>query len=107
MYPVDDLDTVIELPDVAPPDIGAPLPLVMGDEHTLLLAYLVSEPDPNWDGSYVTAVSAESGGMAVAIVFFHRPCAHFLGPPNDEAFNGHPLAIRGLRPYSVFEIEQS
>jgi hypothetical protein len=30
-----------------------------------------------------------------------------FGPPNDEAFSGHPLAARGLKPYSVFEIEKS
>jgi len=30
-----------------------------------------------------------------------------FGPPNDEAFSGHPLAARGLEPYSVFEIAGS
>jgi hypothetical protein len=30
-----------------------------------------------------------------------------FGPPNDEAFTGHPLASRGLEPYAVFEVEQS
>jgi len=30
-----------------------------------------------------------------------------FGPPNDEAFSGHPLASRGLRPYSFYEIQDS
>jgi len=30
-----------------------------------------------------------------------------FGRPNDEAFHGHPLYSRGLRPYSVFEIDNS
>jgi len=30
-----------------------------------------------------------------------------FGPPNDEAFGGHPLAHRGLGPYAVFEVRQS
>lgn len=30
-----------------------------------------------------------------------------FGPPNDEAFAGHPLAARGLRPYSVARVEAS
>jgi hypothetical protein len=30
-----------------------------------------------------------------------------FGPPNDEAFGGHPLASRGLSPYAVFEVQQS
>ena len=30
-----------------------------------------------------------------------------FGPPNDEAFSGHPLASRGLHPYGAFKIENS
>lgn len=30
-----------------------------------------------------------------------------FGPPNDEAFAGHPLADRGLNPYSVAEVQRS
>ena len=72
-----------------------------------LLAYIVSEPDPAWDGSYVTMVSPEFDSLPIAIVHFRRPSAHMFGPPNDEAFGGHPLASRGLSPYAVFEVEQS
>lgn len=107
MYEVDDRDEVIVLTTAPCPDIGAPLPLVVADEHHLLLAYLVSEPDPTWDGRYTTVVSPDSDGLAVAIVRFHRPSAHLFGPPNDEAFAGHPLAARGLRPYRVFEVRHS
>jgi hypothetical protein len=107
VYEVDSLDTVVELHAAPRPDIGAPLPILLCDEHHLLLAYIVSEPDPEWDGSYATLVSPESGGMAVACVRFNWPSAHMLGPPNDEAFSGHPLANRGLHPYAVFEVHSS
>jgi hypothetical protein len=107
VYEVDALDEVIELGDAPRPDAGAPLPLVLSDEGHLLLAYLVSEPDPAWDGSYTTVVSPESDGMLVALVRFRRPSAHLFGPPNDEAFAGHPLAARGLGPYRVFEVRRS
>lgn len=30
-----------------------------------------------------------------------------FGGPNDEAFDGHPLAARGLTPYGVFEVKDS
>lgn len=96
MYPVDELDTVVGLDDCPRPDIGAPLPLVLGDDYSLVLAHLVSEPDPKWDGSYATVVSPQSEELLVAIVRFRRPYAHMFGPPNDEAFRGHPLAERGL-----------
>jgi len=107
MYPVDKHDAVVEITDAPRPDVGAPLPLVLGDDYRLLLAYLVSEPDPNWDGSYVNVVSPDSDGMQVAVVRFRRPYAHMFGPPNDEAFHGHPLASRGLGPYAVYEVRQS
>lgn len=106
MYGVDDRDTVHPLADVPQSDTGAPCPALVSDEHRVLLAYLISEPDPNWDGSYARSVGPETVGAA-AIVDFIWPRAHFLGPPNDEAFSGHPLADRGLEPYGAFEIKQS
>jgi len=107
MYPVDEQDTVVELTDAPRPDVGAPLPLVLADDYRLLLAYLLSEPDPNWDGTYVNVVSPDSEEMVVAVIRFRHPYAHMFGPPNDEAFSGHPLANRGLDPYAVSEVRQS
>ena len=43
----------------------------------------------------------------IAIVEFEDTYAHCFGPPNDEAFSGHPLAEYGLKPYSVSRIEGS
>ena len=86
MYPVDEKDTVVEISDAPRPDVGAPLPLLLADDHRLLLAYLLSDPDPNWDGTYVNVVSSDSAGMAVAMIRFRRPYTHMFGPPNDEAF---------------------
>jgi len=107
MYSVDKKDTVVKISDAPRPDIGAPLPLVVADDYRLLLAYLLSEPDPNWDGTYINLVSSNSESMAVAVIRFRCPCAHMFGPPNDEAFSSHPLADRGLEPYAVFEVRQS
>lgn len=106
MYRVDDQDTVIELSDAPRPNVGAPLPIILADEHRLLLAYLVSEADPDWDGSNVTVVTPESDGL-VAIVRFDSPTVHMFGPPNDEAFGGHPLSERGLCPNAVHEVRRS
>jgi hypothetical protein len=107
MYEVDGLDRVVELPEAPRPNAGAPLPLVVSDENHLLLAYIISNPDPAWDGSYTRIVSPASDGLPIAVVRFRLPAAHMLGPPNDEAFEGHPLASRGLAPYAVFLVENS
>jgi hypothetical protein len=95
VYEVDDRDTVVELRDAPGPDVGAPLPHLVCDEHHLLLAYIVSEPDPDRDGSYATVVEPDSEGFPVAIVRFERPYARMFGPPNDEAFGGHPQQSGG------------
>ena len=106
MY-VADRDRVLSLSAAPEPDVGAPLPAVVCTEGHLLLAYIVSEPDPNWDGTYVTVVDTTTDGKPIAIAQFTRPRAHLFGPPNDEAFAGHPLAARGLKPYAAWEVEHS
>src|SRR5262245_2414249 len=107
MYQVDERDSVIELRDVPKLDVGAPLPAVLAAEHQLDLLYIVAEPDPNWDGTYVTVVGPGSEGQLVARITFERPYAHMFGPPNDEAFSGHPLASRGLSPHAGWEVRDS
>lgn len=107
MYDVDDKDRVVQLETAPQCAVGAPLPLVLADEGHVLLAYIVAEPDPDWDGRTVKSVTPESPGKAIAIVAFQKAYSHMFGPPNDEAFSGHPLAGRGLERYSVAEVEQS
>ena len=56
---------------------------------------VVQEVDPDWDGTSVEVVDTDSEKESVATVCFERAYAHLFGPPNDEAFSGHPLAERG------------
>lgn len=107
MYTVDHRDRVEELTDVPQSSIGAPLPAVVADDHHVFLAYLVEAREQNWDGLTVTVVGSGSPDQIVALVTFVRAHAHQFGPPNDEAFAGHPLAARGLHPYGVFEVLES
>jgi hypothetical protein len=107
MYTVDELDTVVKLYDAPSPDVGAPLPTMVCDEHKLFLAYIASSHGGKRITKHPVEVSPHSRNVAIAIVSFLRPGARMFGPPNDEAFTGHPLASRGLMPYAVFEVEQS
>jgi hypothetical protein len=106
VYEVDRKDRVVEIADAPQSSVGAPLPVVVAAEGRLLLAYLAEVHDPAWDGTTVRVVDAQSDEPVVR-VDFAWPKAHMLGPPNDEAFGGHPLAARGLRPYGVFRVERS
>ena len=103
MYTVDELDVVVPLRDVPQSDVGAPLPTIVADDYRLVLEYLVSEPDPNWDGTFVNVVTDGT----VALIRFHRPYAHMMGAPNEEAIAGHPLADRGLEAFAAFEVKHS
>ena len=86
---------MVELHDVPRPDVGAPLPAVVASERQLELVYRVSERGPDRDGTDIHVVGTTSEGQLVARIRFDRPYAHMFGPPNVEAFTGHPLASRG------------
>ena len=109
MYQIykDDKDKVVELTQVPQSSVGAPCPMVLSDEHTLVLAYYMEAPRDGWDGKTVRMVGPDTEGESVAMVRFHSCYARMFGPPNDEAFSGHPLYSRGLRPYSANIIENS
>jgi len=72
MYQVD-RDRVVEIGTAPHADVGAPLPAVVGDEHHVLLAYIVPELDPSWDGTYVTMMSPSSEEELIAIIRYLRP----------------------------------
>ena len=107
MYSVDQNDRVEELRDVAQSSVGAPSPAVIADEHRVFAAYLVEASSMSREGSGIRVVDPSLADETVALVSFVRPRAHFFGPPNNEAFSGHPLAARGLHPYAAFEVHES
>lgn len=107
MYPVDERDKVIELDQVPQSSVGAPLPIVLSDEHKVLLAYILEGFRPDWDGTSVQIVDPRTSGESLALVEFTGYSTYMFGAPNDEAFHGHPLAARGLHPYAAFQIENS
>ncbi len=89
-------------------DTGAPLPHVVSSGSKTSLIYLVSEPDPNWDGSNVNVIDPSAAAVELlAIVEFKRCYAYQFGGPNDEVFAGHPLTGRGLAGYGAYLVENS
>jgi hypothetical protein len=93
--------------DAPQSSVGAPLPAVMASEQCLYVCYLLSAPDPQWDGSAVRLVGPDSSGEPIAVVKVKHCRAHTFGPPNDEAIGGHRLAKLGLMPYSTYEVLDS
>jgi hypothetical protein len=106
MYEIDERDEVVELSAVPQSSVGAPGPVVLADELKVLLAYYLQDTPANWDGTTVRVVGKNSVEPA-AIVEFRICYDHMFGAPNHEAFAGHPLASRGLRPYGAHEVVNS
>lgn len=77
-------------------DVGAPLPAALGGDADALLAYF-GGPD----------IEDDHGADAVVVVRFVRSYAMYIGMPNEEAISGHPLASRGLEPFSFVEVLNS
>ena len=89
-------------------DVGAPLPHVLSSEGRTFLIYMVSEPDPAWDGTYVNVIDPSSDAVEpLAIVEFKWCYAHKFGGPNDEVVSGHPLYGKGLEAYRAHEVANS
>lgn len=73
----------------------------------MVVAYYVEAPELDWTRETARIVAPESSAEPAALVRFYQVRATMFGPPNDEAFAGHPLAARGLGPYSASEILDS
>lgn len=100
-------DLPVELTSVPHASVGAPCPMLCAGETSLRLAYYMQDVADGWDGTTVRVLSDSDGDEPCALIVFQMAYVHMFGPPNDEAFAGHPLASRGLRPYAVFEVRHS
>lgn len=97
MYSVDEKDEVIELKEIPQSLVGAPMPIVLSDEHISMIAYYAQDEDIGPGGT----------GETIIVVSFTRCLAIMFIPPTEETFSGHPLASRGLKPYSAYLIKDS
>ena len=89
-------------------DTGAPIPHLMVNDNRALLAFVLSEADPGWDGSYVTVKSpGDEQPEPLGLVEFDFCLSAKLGSPNDEVFEGHRLAGRGLEAYGAQRVVNS
>lgn len=109
MYSVTSTDRPREIFIAPQSSVGAPIPMMVVGEHFLQLAYYVEEQHltADWSAASVRPAKPNDSDELCAVVQFKRPYAHMFGPPNEEAFSGHPLANRGLRPFAVFEVDGS
>ena len=81
--------------------------LIVSDNRALL-AFLMSEPDPAWDGTCVTIKSpSDEEPEPLGLVAFGGCISAKLGAPNDEVFEGHSLSGKGLEAYVAQRVVNS
>lgn len=90
-------------------DVGAPLPHLVMDGHRTVLVFHAGLPhDPSWDGTTVEVIDPSIDfERRIGWIIFQGCLFASLGPPNDEALSGHPLARVGLRCYAAHEVRNS
>jgi len=83
------------------------MPQVFSNGQKTYLIYKINEPDPDWDGTYVTMNDNTSENQyPLAVIEFDGQTFRF-GIANDEVFSGLPLYKKGLQAYCAHEIENS
>jgi hypothetical protein len=107
MYKLTNDDRLLVLSNFPTSSIGAPCPVVVASESKVALCFYLENRTPGWDGTTVRMIDPEDSSEPLAIVTFAHCIAHYFGMPNDEAISGHPLASKGLRAYSNFEVANS
>lgn len=100
-------DEVIPVSSLPPCEAGAPIPLVLADEFRTFVAYYARVTDQGDRSAWDVLPAADPQEEAVVLLEFSLCYAHMFGPPNDEAFSGHPLSSRGLEPYRIAEVRHS
>ena len=89
-------------------DGGAPLPHLISNGSRAFIVCHADQPDPHWDGTYVTVVSPADSHTSLFVVIELWGCHDIrLGGPNDEAMHGHPLHGKGLAGYQAHEVLNS
>jgi len=87
---------------------GAPIPHVVSNGSRAILLCYAGEVDPDWDGTYMTVVSAADSAEVTFVEIVFESCASIrFGAPNDEALGGHPLSGRGLDGYGAHVVHNS
>ncbi|MBP2654648.1 MAG: hypothetical protein H6Q73_2217 [Firmicutes bacterium] len=87
-------------------DSGAPCPVILSDEHKVILIFNLYSPVPTWDGTSVY-VRDNNDDRGVACVQFSHYTQVKYGWPNDEVIAGHRYHRLGLLPYRIYEVENS
>ena len=100
-HEIDKKDKLIQIDDIRLESAArGDVPLLFSDDSfNLFLAYYLSPR--------AAEIVKKTTKDVIAFVTFTRCYIHIFGAPNDEALGGHFLAAKGLKPWSIFEVQNS
>jgi hypothetical protein len=93
--------------DIPPCEAGAPLPMIVADEHRVFCAYYARATATGLRDEWNALPVSEIGDDAVVIAEFALCIVHHFGSPGEDTLMAHPLYDKGLRPCSAVEVLQS
>jgi hypothetical protein len=99
MYEVDERDRVVELEELPHSSVDAPAPLIIANEHRVIVAYHIAS---TWSWTGILQMMRDH----IALVRFDA-VTYMCIPPNQDPGDGHPLASRGLKSCGAFRIQDS
>lgn len=107
MYTAGPQDRVVALPELPAPAADVPDPMVLSNEHAVVLSYATVPLPPMPIGLVMHIVDPAAQEPPIAMVRFHACRIFSFGAPSDEGLAGHPLFGRGLRLYAAHEVQPS
>jgi hypothetical protein len=85
-------------------ETGAPVPMVLSDEHTTCLLYYYRKPVENTADFEIPKERDAQEDRGIAVITFGQSMIYKFGYPNDEVLLAHSYYSLGLESYQLFEV---
>lgn len=86
---------------------GAPVPTVLSNEYKLVLLYYFDKQNEKDEYGYTDTAERNKHDTGIASIKFINHIVYKFGYPNIEVLGDHPYYSYGLKPYRIFEVEES
>lgn len=80
-----------KLSNIPEPSVGAPIPVLISEEHDTTLCYYMEASNSEWDGKTCRMVKSDSIEDYVAVVKFKGTQESRFGPPDENEVCSHPI----------------
>jgi hypothetical protein len=106
MYRPNGKEKLVVLKNLPKSEPGAPSPMVLSDEHSVVVGYTVFDANQGdrWESGATEWVDVPG---RIGLVKFRGFTSFLFGAPNEDVIEGHPLHKIGLEPNANYRVENS